>query len=207
MCTAAHAHLTPERTPRSCPVSATALDDTLRGDETLEPTWDGRLFGAGRSTLQSNSETSRNRPLKAVAAIPARERVIFCAEVFLARRASSPDVPAAGGSGARRQAAHPPASQHRACRRGGRRACPVTPRTPEAPSQRRPGSVSSDWLSQPLSRDLSNCLPCSAPLRLSACALRKSSASSLSPSRLASWTYVSSRSALLRHCSVNQMRL
>src|SRR4051794_19149409 len=50
-----------------------------------------------------------DRTLDAVAAIPARERVIFCAEAFLARRASLPDVPAAGGSGAPR-AGSPPAS-------------------------------------------------------------------------------------------------
>src|SRR3954469_14540879 len=56
-------------------------------------------------------------------------------------------------------------------------------------------------------RDASSCLPCSAPLRLSACALRNSSVSSLSPPRSASWMWVSRRRALLRQVSVYQMRL
>ena len=60
---------------------------------------------------------------------------------------------------------------------------------------------------QPERRAASSALPCSAPLRLSPCARRKNSASSVSPSLSASCAYCSIRSALLRHCSVNQMML
>src|SRR5205085_2470775 len=51
---------------------------------------------------------------------------------------------------------------------------------------------------QEANRLLSIFLPCSPPLRLAFCARLKNSARSLSPSHTASWTYPSSRRALIK---------
>src|SRR5918996_510853 len=50
-----------------------------------------------------------------------------------------------------------------------------------------------------LRRAARSCLPCSAPLRLSFCALRKNSASSLSPWRSAAWVQASRRRGVVGH--------
>ncbi|CAM5542565.1 hypothetical protein SGLAM104S_08808 [Streptomyces glaucescens] len=80
----------------------------------------------------------------------------------------------------------------------------ATARPPGCPGGR---AVRGECPQPPLSRARSSSLPSSAPLRLSAWALRNSSATSVSFWRSASWMYCSRRSALPRHASTYQMRL